>query len=37
MSAAFSHWDVIGMYREMLTGITAAVAQNTGKNRQHRF
>jgi len=25
------HWDVIGMYREMLTGITAAVAQNTGK------
>ncbi len=25
------HWDVIGMYREMLTGITATVAQNTGK------
>ena len=25
------HWDVIGMYREMLNGITAAVARNTGK------
>ena len=25
------HWDVLGIYREMLTGITAAMAQNTGK------
>jgi rhamnulokinase len=25
------HWDVLGMYREMLTGITAAVAQSGGK------
>ena len=25
------HWDVLAMYREMLTGITAAMAQNTGK------
>jgi len=25
------HWDILGMYREMLTGITAAVAQSVGK------
>ena len=25
------HWDVLGMYREMLTGITAAVVQSKGK------
>ena len=25
------HWDILGMYREMLTGISAAAAQNAGK------
>ena len=25
------HWDILGMYREMLTGITDAVAQSVGK------